>query len=736
MLSVGLDRCLLAGVLALILSEVGCSVTSPRTPAARNDDGIERMAFRARQFRGHTPVLPSPDGSIVAEAEEFQPVASGAWRPGDWGENYYAATMSNTFLSRKAFLGAPEQCDRSEAAITVRVPRAGKYLALVRYEAVYRFETQFGLRIEQNGQERLQRLYGDRWGISALAATTGTPLEYRLEFGVRNAAGVIESIGTFEARAGQLLLAYDANTRYSRRIRRYDVVLYDLLDYLKAHRVPGAPPKRTIVYAFAFEPSLGDDRYAAAVAEFVKLMGITVTGRAGNPALTVPSGYVDVRGELGAGLDRALEGLKSGGLGDKIRTVSVGDEIDLKTPPAADHEGFRAWARAQGLEPSDVVAGAGPDWSKVRYDSDPGLAKSDPRAYYYARLYAHAYGIADLKAQTDKIKRALPHADAGANFMPANSYLGTAHKYISTFRRGGLTMPWGEDYAWQIPLGTQQVSFLQMDLFRAGTRYLPKQGMHFYVMPHWPGNTVKSWRRMWYGALGHGMKIANLFELRPVQAASSENHVSLPAMYREIRRSIYELASFKDIVQDGRIRGGNAALWYSETGDAWEDHADPYGSAKRLLYAAITHQQPALDVVDEEDALRGTLGGYRVLYLALPCRRARLRRRLPRHRRLGAAGRPPVRLGQGRHVRSVRPAQRDPAGASGHRAARLRHAREFPGRARQAEPALRQGVRHRDLEEPRRPRGHSGRRCAQPVQRQGEPGHRHVRRRLPGGQRS
>lgn len=768
MVSGGLDRWLLVGVLSLILSEVGCAVTSPRTPAARDDDGIERMAFRAREFRGHAPVLPSPDGSIVAEAEEFQPVESGAWRPGDWGENYYAATMSNTFLSRKAFLGAPEQCDRSEAAITVRVPRAGKYLALVRYEAAYRFETQFGLRIEQNGQARLQRLYGarknpkvwpfeqriiaeggravenvvweghdavvdleaglatitliadrqpepaarrnvdlvmlttdheqvktrieqeghlpldgmltqagdvyvklhnagtvaltvnvgpgtehspywvhirhwkpvtietaagqssdwtevgsvldslndGRWGISAVAATTGTPLDYRLEFGLRNAAGVIESIGTFEARAGQLLLAYDANTRYSRRIRRYDVVLYDLLDYLKAHPVAGAPPQRTIVYAFAFEPRLGDDRYAAAVAEFVKLMGITVTGTAGNPALTVPSGYVDVRGELGAGLDRALEGLKAGGLADKIRTVSVGDEIDLKTPPAQDHEGFRVWARAQGLEPSDVVASAGPDWSKVRYNSDPGLAKSDPRAYYYARLYAHAYGIADLKAQTDKIKRALPHADAGANFMPANSYLGTAHKYITTFRRGGLTMPWGEDYAWQIPLGTQQVSFLQMDLFRAGTRYRPEQGMHFYVMPHWPGNTVKSWRRMWYGALGHGMKIANLFELRPVQAASSENHVSLPAMYREIRRSIYELASFEDIVQDGRIRGGNAALWYSETGDAWEDHADPYGSAKRLLYAAITHQQLALDVVDEEDALEGTLGGYRVLYLA------------------------------------------------------------------------------------------------------------------------
>jgi hypothetical protein len=154
-----------------------------------------------------------------------------------------------------------------------------------------------------------------------------------------------------------------------------------------------------------------------------------------------------------------------------------------------------------------------------------------------------------------------------------------------------------------------------MDLFRAGNRYNPRQPIHFYVMPHWPGNTVKSWRRMWYGALGHGMKIANLFQLRPVQSAPDENHVSLPRMYLEIRRSIYELSAFEDIVQDGQIRGGTTALWYSATSDAWEDHARPWDSEKRLLYAAIRHQQLALDVLDEEDALRGTLRGYQVLYL-------------------------------------------------------------------------------------------------------------------------
>ena len=41
------------------------------------------------------------------EAEEFQP-AGDAWRARPWGENYYAATFANSFLSRKAFLGADD----------------------------------------------------------------------------------------------------------------------------------------------------------------------------------------------------------------------------------------------------------------------------------------------------------------------------------------------------------------------------------------------------------------------------------------------------------------------------------------------------------------------------------------------------------------------------------------------------------------------------------------------------
>ena len=81
--------------------------------------------------------------TIVCEAESFTPSGSDGWRRGTFGENYYAATFANAFISRKAFLGAPEQCEETVATYDATITQPGNYLVLARYEAAYRFETQF-----------------------------------------------------------------------------------------------------------------------------------------------------------------------------------------------------------------------------------------------------------------------------------------------------------------------------------------------------------------------------------------------------------------------------------------------------------------------------------------------------------------------------------------------------------------------------------------------------------------
>jgi hypothetical protein len=163
-----------------------------------------------------------------------------------------------------------------------------------------------------------------------------------------------------------------------------------------------------------------------------------------------------------------------------------------------------------------------------------------------------------------------------------------------------------------MPVATQQMNNINLDLLRAGVRGKPNMKIHYYCMPHWPGQIPDNWRRLFYGALGHGMQVVNLFEFRPVQVAYTENHCSNPETYRTVLRSFRELGLFEDIIQSGRKRPAKAALWFSETADIWGDNHGSFAAGKRTLYTAVINQGTQLDFVIEGDSLNG----YEVLYLA------------------------------------------------------------------------------------------------------------------------
>src|SRR5262249_40537284 len=159
-------------------------------------------------------------------------------------------------------------------------------------------------------------------------------------------------------------------------------------------------------------------------------------------------------------------------------------EIGLARPPATDHDGFRAWLRSRNLAPRDVDPAAGDDFGKLTYGPDPATAKTKPGLYYYSKLYAYRFGIRQLKDRPDILRKHLPHAGVGANFSPhhGHMYLGDTHHWVSLFREDGMTMPWGEDYIFQVPVGTQQMNFIMVDLFRAAVRDRPGAKIHYYVM--------------------------------------------------------------------------------------------------------------------------------------------------------------------------------------------------------------------------------------------------------------
>jgi len=713
------------------------AVAATAMSAAPAIDVEAYQAVKAAQVyraRGE-PVQPAPDGTYFCEAEEFQvkpgPVAPGnagalgapqGWQARPWGENYYAATFAITFLSRKAFLGAPEQCDDTVATMNVDIKQAGKYLVLVRYEACYRFETQFTVKVVQDDRTVFFRRYGARdnmkiwafreklkkevgwsWGavenivwegylgegksvyadlkpgkatITLIAGKQPEPAAKRnidlvmlttdeaqvkeridnenylpldgwltqtgdvwarvtntgpakltvtsamtdhssywvherrwkpfslavepgktsdwsdagavmdtlndgqwyfnsdgpckVEIGARNAAGQIQPLRSFDFE-GELRLIGLADMRYSRRVQTQREGIDELVKYLKAIPMQGRTPTQTLIMAWSY---IIDD--------------LQPIYNLNNPIYQVES---------------------------------LGDEIGLPEPDAkAAAEGFPAYLKEQGLTPDQVDPDAKGDWAKVTYNPDPKLADTTPGVFYWSKRFFYAYGIQAQKAVTDEKLQANPKALIGANYSPhypvQHAFIGEVFKWVSLFRAGGMTMPWAEDYIWQIPVGTPQMNGINLDLFRAGIRGKPDAKILYYVMPHTPGNTPNMWRRMFYNAMGHGTKIFNLFEFDPVWDSYTENHTSDPAMYGMVLKTLREYGTFEDIVQTGQVRSAETGLWFSETGDIWNDNGGSFAANKRSLYIAILNRQLPLDFIVEPDALDGTLNQYKLLYLA------------------------------------------------------------------------------------------------------------------------
>lgn len=735
--------------MALLLTLVG-AVTAPA------DEAGEKRARAAQAFRAKgEPVTPAPDGTIFCEAEEFR-VETPGWQAGGWGENYYAATFANTFLSRKAFLGAPAVTEKeTAAAINVDIKDAGRYLVLVRYEAAYRFETQFKVKVEQAGKIAFDRGYGARknpkiwafgskvkdevgwdWGavenvvweghdafvdlqpgtarITLVAGPQGSPpakrnvdlimltrdveqVKMRIEkegylpldgmltqagevfmrvenagaapvkvssqsfsggpmhqhspywvhlrtwkpvsvdveakktsewidvggtmdslndgqwgfqasgpcritLGIKDASGRITASRTFDAQ-GPLSLVSWADARYGQPFQTPAEANQELFSYVKGLKLPNTQLKKIYVHATGGLPR-----------EFYDFYGLN------GAAMSGPKGYVDLRQKSPAKLDELLQKMPAAEKQNML-VVSLGDEIGLPQPrgPAAT-EGFVAFLKSQRLEPSQVDPAAGADWAKVLYSTAEPTKAAKPALYYWSQRYLYAYGIQQMKALTDVLKKHLPNAHIGANFSPhhgggEHSYLGEVFKWVSCFRDDGMTLPWAEDYIWQVPVGTPQMNGINLDMFRAGNRGKPNRRILYYVMPHMPGNTPNMWRRLWHNAIGHGATILNLFEFDPVWAAYTENHVTGREMYAEVLRGVRELATYEDIVHSGQVRPARTALWFSETGDIWRDNRPSFGAAKRGLYVAIQNRQLPLDFVVEADATGGGLGAYDVLYL-------------------------------------------------------------------------------------------------------------------------
>ena len=306
-----------------------------------------------------------------------------------------------------------------------------------------------------------------------------------------------------------------------------------------------------------------------------------------------------------------------------LQVESLGDEIGLELAaksPETD-AAFREYLKSLGLQPSDLLppeapADAQDPWSLIELEYED--CNANPRLWYYSQVFGYENGsLLKLKKRTEEIQaESGGRVHTGANYSPHPVYWPREQQWVRPFKLGALTMPWSEDYVWGIPEVSPQVTGYLMDVFRCAAKYhdLP---IVFYVMPHQPGNTPRSFRLSYYSALAHGAKLIDHFCVTPVVTAYTENYVAsdfLP-MYREIHDIARELGVFEDLLIEGRVRPAQAAMLISGVTDLW-DPSPNYNHERKCLYYALRQAGIPVDFLTEDDIAEGRLESYKALYVS------------------------------------------------------------------------------------------------------------------------
>ena len=260
--------------------------------------------------------------------------------------------------------------------------------------------------------------------------------------------------------------------------------------------------------------------------------------------------------------------------------------------------------------------------------------KGNGALFYYSVKFMNTAGIALVKAKVSRLQELYKNALFGANMSPTGYfkiadtdgkntqgcvlYIGSTYQWVRVFREGALTLPWGEDWAWQTPIGTQQMMTMSIDAFRSGVfwagaeaavspaarsstwdaglaRYVrlknkPKHvDMLMYVMKHYPGNTDNSWTRQFFGDLAHGVNRFDLFLFEPSTSGYTCDYVDADGgAYPTVRKALNMLGSFEDIVETGAVTPAAVAILYSETSDTWQTTAGTCGTPLVILLPCCT----------------------------------------------------------------------------------------------------------------------------------------------------
>lgn len=319
----------------------------------------------------------------------------------------------------------------------------------------------------------------------------------------------------------------------------------------------------------------------------------------------------------------------------KLRFVSFGDEISLGRINFKDPENtnkFRTWLKGKGVKAEDL--GMDPAQATLQVDGDARLV-------WYSNLFNEEERFTRFRTLTEAVKKNLgEQVLAGANYSPHHLALcyGPIFQWVDIFKAGGMSMFWAEDYIFSVPEAPQILSFMFAQM-RCATKYRG-QPIHFYVMPHAPGQVPGFLRRNMVASVGYGARHIDSFWVAP-EENFTENYVAwtYPEQLKTIHDAIYDSAEAEQLQYGGKVRPARVALITGKATDFNESrlmvdkNEDPLAKLCRnapeklnqiicrkdqqMLYLALQHSQHAVDLITEDDiAERDELKNYDVVYFA------------------------------------------------------------------------------------------------------------------------
>jgi hypothetical protein len=319
---------------------------------------------------------------------------------------------------------------------------------------------------------------------------------------------------------------------------------------------------------------------------------------------------------------------------ERLLIVSFGDEISLgdlrKTGPAEEAD-FRRWLEEHHL-------------TRAELGVDPREAKptktGDPRLVWYSARWHEESRFTFYRELTGHVRELFgPSVLTGANYSPhgAALYYGSIGQWIDLFRAEAMTMFWTEDYVFAVPEVPQIVSW-QLAQVRAAVR-AHGQPIHYYAMPHAPGQDPSYLRRNMLLAIGFGAAHVDNFWVAP-EESFTENYVawSYGQHFRAIHEAIFDSAEAEALQNQALPRPAEVALIIGRATELNESRlrldkkGDRFAAAaqnapqeieqtlcrkeQQMLYLALRRAHHAVDLFTEEDVAKGALGKYRTAYFA------------------------------------------------------------------------------------------------------------------------